>query len=178
MKQEKLLERQHAMLTCLAQVPRRMLSLYETDNLTEFVLHDLCHERCFNLTKAAFFIDNPDFNCTKGVAGFSRVELPQNAEEGFLKNQQAFNEYMKTSAFNQKVRSLTQCSITSLANSHEEVAKELAKKLGLDHYAHCSWGMKHDNHGFVLYEKADPQDTFADDYMLNGLALLSFCPIF
>jgi hypothetical protein len=177
MKQDKLLERQHAMLSCLAGVPRKMLSLHDVHNLTEFVLHDLCHERCFNLNKAAFFVDNPDFNCTKGVAGFSREELPKDSEM-CLNDPDAFSEYMKTSSFNRKVRSLMQCSLTSLSDSHEEVAKQLAQDLGLRNYAHCSWGMKHDNNGFVLYEKANMQDTFADDYMLNGLSLLSFCPIF
>jgi hypothetical protein len=177
MKQDKLLERQHAMLSCLAGVPRRILSLQDVHNLPEFVLHDLCQERCFNLNKAAFFVDNPGFNCTKGVAGFSRCELPQNSET-ILNDPQAFSEHMKASAFNQKVRPLSHCSLNSLANSHEEAAQRLASDLGLENYAHCSWGMKHENHGFVLYEKADAHDTFADDYMLNGLSLLSFCPIF
>lgn len=177
MKQDKLLERQHAMLSCLANVPRKILSLHDTENLTEFVLHDLCHEHCFNLSKAAFFVDNPDFNCTKGIAGFSRIELPKNSEL-LLNNPQVFSDHMKSSLFNQKVRSLSQCSLASSSQSHEEVAKQLANDLGLRNYAHCSWGMKHDNHGFVLYEKVDENDTFADDYMLNGLSLLSFCPIF
>jgi len=168
MKQDNLLQRQHTMLNCLANLPRKMLLLHGADNITEFVLHDLCHENCFNLKKAAFFIDNPDFNHTKGVAGFSAQEALKTG--ALWHNPQEFSKHMQSSAFNQKVRSLSHASAAHMP--------ELAQTLGFENYAHCRWAMKHDNHGFVLYEKADTQDSFADDHLLNGLSLLSFCPVF
>lgn len=172
-----LLQRQCAMLGSLAGLPRRMLSLHGVENVTEFVLHDLCQENCFNLNKIAYFVDNPDFNCTKGVAGFSRDEELKSCD--ILWNQpKQFSDQMRLSPFNQRVRGLSQCSLKSLSDSHDEVAKNLAQELGFKNYAHCSWGMKHDNHGFVLYEKANLQDIHIDDHILNGLSLLSFCPIF
>ena len=63
-------------------------------------------------------------------------------------------------------------------DGHAALARELAQDLGFTNYAYCSWSLKHDNDGFVLYEKADAADTFAQDHLLDGLSLLSFCPVF
>ncbi|HSW74119.1 MAG TPA: hypothetical protein VLG71_03095 [Candidatus Limnocylindria bacterium] len=177
MSNQDLLQRENRMLACLSSLPRRMLTLHGIDNVTEFVLHDLCHEHCFNFNKAAYFVDNGDFNCTKGVAGFSR-------DERFAKNDAiwedpiAFSHHMKESAFNKRVRQMDRCSLKHLNDGHASMAAEMAHDLGFTNYAFCSWSMKHDNDGFVLYEKADVADTFADQYLMNGLSLLSFCPIF
>ena len=50
--------------------------------MSEFVLHDICNPNCFNLQKAAFLVDNPDFDCLKGVAGFSADEAYQKHDLG------------------------------------------------------------------------------------------------
>lgn len=178
MERLELLQRQNSVLSYLSGLPRRMLLVHGMDNITEFVLHDLCQERCFNLSKAAYFVDNPDFNCTKGVAGFSRDEKFGNSEAIWTTDQKTFSSYMKESLFNQKVRSLTRCSVKKGKDNHAELAKMLAQDLGFKNYAFCSWSMRHDNEGFVLYEKAVETDTFVDDHIVNGLSLLSFCPIF
>ena len=63
--------RHYTILNTLSKLPRKMLSLKGQENVTEFVLHELCHKNCFNLDKAAYFVDNPDFDCLKGMAGFA-----------------------------------------------------------------------------------------------------------
>jgi hypothetical protein len=176
-KHENTEERQNILLGYLARMPRRMLSLHGSHNLIEFVLYDLCHERCFNFSKAAFFIDNPDFNCTKGVVGFARTDFSDALNES-VQDPQKFSDHMQSSSFNQQVRSISHGSIKSLSDSHDEVAQKLSSMLGFSNYGHCNWGMKHENHGFLLYEKADVADTAADEHLLDGLSLLSFCPIF
>src|SRR5437762_734031 len=103
MNREELLAKQNRMLLCLTGLPKKMVSLHGAENIGEFVLYDLCNECCFNLSKAAYFVDNPDFNCTKGVAGFSRNEI-QNACSGVWDNPEAFSSCMRNSSFNQKVR--------------------------------------------------------------------------
>ena len=72
-KVEKRVEKQLSMTQeeRLADLPKRMVPLYDLEaigNIPEFVLHDLCHEDCFNLKKAAFLVDNPDFDSLQGVA--------------------------------------------------------------------------------------------------------------
>ena len=51
-----------------------MLSCDNVENMIEFVLHCLCSEDCFNMPKAAYFVDNIDFNCLKGIAGYNHLE--------------------------------------------------------------------------------------------------------
>ncbi len=172
-----LLQRQNKMLSYLSSLPRRMLLLHGIDNVTEFVLHDLCAEECFNLNKAAYFVDNPDFNCTKGVAGFSRDEAFAKIDAPW-QDPRTFSAHMQLSSFNRQVRSLNRCSIKKGGETHADLAGMLAKDLGFKNYDFCSWQMRHDNEGFVLYEKCDSSDLFVKDHLLDGLTLLSFCPIF
>lgn len=177
MENHTILQRENRMLNCLSGLPRRMLALHGIDNVTEFVLHDLCQEHCFNFNKAAYFVDNPDFNCTKGVAGFSRQET-FGKNDAIWEDPQGFSQHMQASSFNQKVRQMGRCSLKKIDDGHKTMAEQMASDLGFSNYAFCSWSMKHDNDGFVLYEKADVADTFADNHLLNGLSLLSFCPVF
>jgi hypothetical protein len=171
------IEKEHRILTHLAHLPKKIVTLHGHENIPEFVLHDLCQADCFNLNKAAYFVDNPDFNCTKGVSGFSRQEAFPGSD--IWKDHDAFSNHMRSSSFNQQVRGLARCSIKKHgAPMHEELAAELAKDLGFSTYAYCSWGMKHDNEGFVVYEKNEPDDTDLDTHLIHGLTLLSFCPIY
>jgi hypothetical protein len=172
------LERQIKMLSFLSGLPRRIASLHGQENVTEFVLHDLCHEQCLNLNKAAFFIDNPDFNCAKGVAGFSREEDCCGDCTAIWQDTAGFSAHRKKSSFNQRVRGLSRTSLKHGNEDHENLAQQLATDLGFTNYAFCSWPMRHANEGFMLYEKGNVADALADDHLLNGVSLLNFCPVF
>ena len=74
MKPNSLNDKHIDILDKLCHLPRKILSLHGHDNITELILHELCNEQCFNLEKAAYFIDNPDFDCFKGVAGHCRSQ--------------------------------------------------------------------------------------------------------
>ncbi|MCA9769900.1 hypothetical protein KC460_00860 [Candidatus Dependentiae bacterium] len=176
MKKERVLERQYRMLSHLSHLPRRILSLAGTDNITEFVLYDLCGKDCFNLKKAAYFIDNPDFNCLKGIAGFSHQEA--DACSNKWQEPDTFTCYMRECPFNKQVREVQRCSVKGAKESDEQIASDIARSLGFSKHKFCSWNMKHDNHGFFIYEPADEDDSVSDEYLLNGLCMLSFCPVF
>ena len=60
----------HDLLQKLSHLPKKIVALEGLEHTPSFVLHELCNESAFNLSKAAFFIDNPDFNHFKGIAGF------------------------------------------------------------------------------------------------------------
>lgn len=147
------------------------------DNITELVMHELCNEYCFNLEKAAYLIDNPDFDCLKGIAGFARSEA-YSAGQNIWDDPKKFTQHVQAASFNNKVRSYYRNSFTKQGESEEVVAKYIAKDLGLEEYGYLSWHMKHDNHGLFIYQKACADDTCADDYILDGLSLLGFCPIY
>jgi hypothetical protein len=170
------LERQNRVLQRLARIPRMMVHIHGRDDLSEFILHELCGKECFNLRKAAYFVDNPDFNCLRGIAGFSSDEAFQDPEN-IWKKPEDFSSFITQAPFNSKVRSI---SFNSLLNktSEQEVLREMAHRLGFTSCAHFSWNMRHDNHGILMYEKNDPSDTIVDEHIVDGMSLLSFCPIF
>jgi hypothetical protein len=168
---------QHAnILHHLSYLPRNILSLHGAENIPEFVLHDLCKKDCFNLTKAAYFVDNPDFDALKGVAGYSNTEDYQGA--GMWENPKEFSDHMKNAPFNQKVRGLTLYSLKKKKLSHEDITKKISDTLGMKNPAVHSWDLKHDNHGFFVYELDEVAEGQLRNYLENGVCMFGFCPIF
>jgi hypothetical protein len=177
MKQSNGAPNNHTIMDCLSHLPRKMLALHGKENMPEFVLHELCHENCFNFNKAAYFIDNPDFNCCKGIVGFSRAESYVN-NGNIWEFPDAFTAHMQSSPFNQKVRQWSYCSLKKTPVNEEELVAKVASDLNLKDPHFCTWNMKHDNHGILIYEKTNPDDGIANEQIMNGVCLLGFCPIF
>ena len=174
MEQKNLCPRGRNVLQTLTSLPKHMLSVQGRDNVSEFVLHDICRSDCFNLSKAAYFIDNPDFDCCKGVAGFSVEE--QFAQDVVWDHPDTFSEFMKHSSFNQKVRNLVRPSYRRCNACEKDMIQELAADIGVHDPLYYVWDLKHDNHGVLIFERT-PGDTHGlDDYM-HGLYMLGFCPI-
>lgn len=162
----------------LRRLPRKMLQLHGRDNVTDFVLHELCAESCFDIPKAAYFIDNPSFNCLKGIVGIAQEELQ--GFENSWENPDQFIEIVASSPFNQKVRSFNYESRKKRGHSKEAMAEKIAYELGLNDYGFYSWDMKHDNHGFLVCEKNKAKDSEHphEEVIVDGLCLLSFCPVY
>jgi hypothetical protein len=171
----KMLERQNRMLHHLAQLPRLMIHIHGRDNISEFLLHELCSEPCFNLRKAAYFVDNPDFKLLRGVAGFSDDQAFNGSE--IWQNPAVFSEHMQKAPFNNQVRSIY-IEEPEITDNEQKFLQDLAATLGFDSCSNCSWKMRHDNHGILMYEKADPSDSCVEDHLVDGMSLLSFCPVF
>ena len=176
MKPEELLKRQHTLLHILSSLPKKILLRHDTDRLPEFVLHEIACEECFNLNKAAFLVDNPDFNCLKGVAGIARNEAFSNGTS-ICEDPNRFSVHMKGSEFNDKVRNHVQVSCKKCDTPDAEIFANIAEMLGMKQFDVCTWDMKHDNHGYLVYEKMNSDDTSCDDYLVHGASLLGFCPI-
>jgi len=178
MEREALLDKRNKILTCLSCLPQKILLLHGRENIMEFVLHDLVQETCFDLKAAAYFVNNPDFNCLKGVTGIAQQEVPQGLWDNIWRQHEMFSTYMRNSPFNRKVRGFNQCSLESSVNPNDEIVHDVARKLGMSRPAFYSLDMKHDNHGFFIFEKNNYNDTTVDELMLNGVSLLGFCPVF
>lgn len=173
MKLTSLSHRQHEVLQHLHQLPYKILQHHEHDHLPDLVLQELCSALCFNMKKAAYFVDNPDFDCSRGVSGFIADE-----QYGELDNAWhapvTFGNHVKSSTFNKKVRELQYPSITK--NNTEFVIERLARELGIEQPEFCTWCAKHANNGVVIYERAlDPE---VQEYLNHGFSLLGFCPAF
>jgi len=177
MNHDERLQRQHEVLRRLSTLPRMILMLNDRDNSPEFVLHDLCHPTCFNLHKAAYFVDNPDFDCVHGIAGVSRDEV-NFVSNDIWDNQEEFSTVMHGSPFNNQVRNVEGQSIKKYNGSEKEWVDKLAHMLGIVQPTACTWNMKHDNYGMLIFERAAFDESDLDEYLVNGVSLLSFCPIY
>lgn len=169
--------RHHRLLTCLSCLPQRILSVHGLHNVTEFVLHDLCIEPCFNLEKAAYLVDNPDFNCLKGIAGFAQKERFDDYENIWDKQDQ-FASHMQSAPFNQKVRGVGKPSIRAVGTPDQEALQALAADLDITNPSYFTWDMKHGNRGILLFQRAEGDTEPIEDPLLRGLYLLGFCPVF
>jgi hypothetical protein len=167
--------RYQEMLKCFTLLPHKILSLHGIDNMTELVLHTLCNEECLNLSKAAYFIDNPDFDCLKGIAGFDRNE-EYHQEDIPLDDQSVFSHHLSQCAFNKKVRGIQRPSFKRRGEeSHNELLKQLAGELDMGNPIAYNWNAKHDNYGILLFERDFAEEPSKE--FLEGLSLLGFCPV-
>lgn len=175
-KKESSHEKINSIMHCLSCLPRKILGLHGRDNITEFVLHELSKKECFDLEKAAYIIDNPDFDCLRGVAGFCRSECYTD-NKNIWDDPDSFSEHMKKASYNKKVRCFQRESCLKKGKKSEEIVKDISSDLGFSHPLFYAWNMKHDNQGILLYEKKDSSPCSCD-YLLDGLCLIGFCPVF
>lgn len=175
MKPKPTIHEHYEQLSQLHQLPRKILLLHGTENMPEFVLHELCHEKCFNVHKAAYFVDNPDFDCLKGVAGINRDEVV--GAEDIWAHPDHFAEVMKASSFNQEVRNFMGQSVHKKQMAEGDITHMLADLLHMNHPRLFCWAMKHDNHGFFIIEDDDANRIWDDGQLLNSVHLLGFCPV-
>jgi hypothetical protein len=177
MEREQLLERERTMLYNLSKIPTFMLGIREREDVSAFLLHDLCSNRCFNLHKAAYFVDNPDFHCLRGITGFTEDEAYP-AQTSVWHEPDDFARHLDHSSFNKIVRAVNHHSVKKQDPALTDGLQTLAHDLDFSQYGVCSWRMPHDNFGIVLYEKNEEQDHLVDQYLHDGLSLLGFCPLF
>lgn len=177
MKQENMSPQYKQILKCFAYLPQKILSFNGVDNVTEFVLHSLCNENCLNLSKAAYFIDNPDFDCLKGVAGFDKQNEFVN-RENIWGIPDHFTKHMQSCNFNQKVRNIYKPSAKRANLAEHELIERLSNELTIED-PHCyAWNGKHNNHALVIFECAGQNSPVLEDDIVHGLCLLGFCPLF
>lgn len=173
-----ILQREHTILCNLSRLPRKILSLHNHDNITDLVLHELCSKECFNLSKAAYLVDNPDFNCLKGVSGFCQEECTLQNGCNIWDNPDDFAQRVHEFPFNKKVRNIERCSLKKGIQAELELAREIAQELDMKNPQFCLWTMKYDNHGLLIFEKSDSCDACPEDFLTNGCSLLGFCPVY
>lgn len=163
------------LLQKLSGLPRNIAQLSSNHNLIEFVLHELCHEDCFNLKKAAYLVDNEDFDCLHGVVGidknepFSHTNIWQAPDD--------FSTYMNGLLFNKKVKEL-KCKSDKCKSTNEfTLLRQLSDDLGMECPKYHIIPLKYENQGILLYEMANDNDIEENDF-ITGLSFLSLCPLF
>jgi hypothetical protein len=174
MENSELLKRQK-ILEHICALPQKVLALHGMPNTSEFLLYDLCKPECFNLKKAAYLIDNPDFDCFKGIAGFSVDQMF--SQDVIWETPELFTEHMWQASFNKKVREIMYPSVNKLHKVPEESIRKVSDYLSMNQPTYCSWPLKHDNHGILIYEAADTDET-PHDMIKTSACLLGFCPVY
>jgi hypothetical protein len=160
--------RHHQVLSHLSAMPKKILALCGEEHTSEFVLHELCNQQCFNLLKAAYFVDNPDFDCLRGIAGYNQEEH----EVG----KQDFPAHLTSCQFNKKVQSVARSSCKKSKKRESEFLDELSRELMIKNPRYYSWPLKHDNVGILIYEISSESEDLSD-CIQDGLHLLGFCAL-
>lgn len=163
-----------------ALVPKRMINLYGFDsphNLSEFLLHEICDADLFNIKRAAFLVDNPDFNEIRGIAGYSKEETYKNRTKHW-EEPESFSLHMQTAPYNQKVKSFCGCeSIKRNSGDYARFLDKYAKALDFNYPTISTWDLKHYNHGIFLYELDGKYEHNLKENLDNFLHMLAFCPL-
>jgi hypothetical protein len=163
--------RHHHVLSHLTTLPRKITAWHTTDHSSEHLLHELCHH-CFGLEKAAYFVDNPDFDCLQGVAGYDCTE-----HTGQEQRSQSLDDDHCPCDFNKQVRSMESTSYKRAHKAEADVIRTLASELFMHNPACYIWPLKHDNYGVLVYEKSDNLNGL-QEHLENSSYLFSFCHLF
>ncbi len=165
----------HSTLYRLSKIAPQMVMIHGAHNLAEFVLYELSHPECFDFQKIAFFVDNPDFNCLRGVAGVTTEErAAAPGGENIWQATEAFSSHMAQAPFNQSVRKIA--STSALRDRQEDRVAEIMRQLAFGAAAWQTFPLKHGNYGLLLYEL--PAQEGRKELVPSAAALLAFCPIF
>lgn len=165
------------LLNHLGKVSRNVVQHHHRENLSEFVLHDVCSNQGFNIRKAAYLVNNPDFSCLKGIAGHYNSEL---FDQGPVwDNPKDFTSHMQSADFNKHVRSYfdTSLPVSNTMSLKQNDMQQLIDYLEIDDPAYHIWNTKHNNHGVFVFERPE-NHAVLEDHLLTFLHMLSFAPVF
>lgn len=163
------------LLKKLSSLARNITQLPDNHNLIEFVLHELCHEDCFNLKKAAYLVDNEDFDCLHGIVGVDKSQPFSHSNIWQVPDD--FSTYMSSLLFNKKVKELQCKSNKCMSNQELGLIQQLSSELGIECPKYHIIPLKYDNKGILLYELASDADIEENDF-ISGVSFLSLCPLF
>jgi hypothetical protein len=161
----------------LLDLPHKILSYDDLDGIQQLVLYELAHDQSFGLSKASYLIDNPEFNCLKGVAGYDKTECAAGAGKNPWDDPKGFIDAMKDGKFHQQVASFMHTSLarTSQADLDNDAIAQLSKKIGMDNSSFVTWPMRHGNHGILLFEEGEVPQERRRELLQHFVALLGLC---
>ncbi|MFA5306830.1 MAG: hypothetical protein WC365_05260 [Candidatus Babeliales bacterium] len=137
----------------LLGLPRKILHYHGVDGLAQMVLHELGHHGSFGITKATYLVDNPDFGCMRGVAGYQDDECVLHKPD-LWHDPYAFVKDMQDAKFHREV---ARFSHTNLARNDadevdEKAIRDVGNMLGMKNPSWALWPMQHGNSGVLLFE--------------------------
>jgi len=169
-------ERVNQALAHVAALPSKILNLHvdEQGHLAEFVLASLCDSTCCDIAKAALVINNPDFNCCCGAAGYLADEISSASNFATKETFERMCSDFDASLFHAKVRALNH---TAYATTNEDY-QQLVQELGFSSSAQiCTMQLKNGNRGIFVYEPKKKLSDMLAHFIPLIISLFGFCPL-
>lgn len=165
-----------SVLEKITEIPSKILLYHEVQDLPQIVLHNLSHDDVFNFNKAVYLVDNPDFDCLKGVAGYSSDECKFHNHDVW-QDPYHFHQDMQSAGFSSQFRQFLRNGLKRKdINTHdEEDLLQLGQSLGLKNPAFLTWQMKHGNHGVLIFETNEQLFEKKYNLLKHAGPLLSLC---
>jgi len=164
-------------LNNLISLPQKILKNHEVPGLEQILLHELAHDNNFGLKKAGYLIDNPEFDCLKGVAGYCSDECNLHKKDVW-EEPNTFMSDMQNAKFHNSMNAFLHNASLGKKDVHihdENDLHELGVRLGMHNPSFFTWNMKHGNHGILIFEDGEHGKLRRRDWLRNIVALLSLC---
>ncbi len=166
-----------ALFNRMLTIPHKILSHHDVSGLAPIVLHELGHIQPIGLDKAGYLVDNPDFNCLKGVAGYCSDECKHHQLD-MWQHPEAFVQDMESADFHKHVATyIDQSLVHRKANGDvdDDSIHSLGTMLGMKNPSFITWKMRHGNNGILIFEGNEQSLARYQDFLRNFVALLSLC---
>lgn len=160
----------------LTEIPSKILLHNEVQDLPQIVLHDLLDDNAFNFNKAVYLVDNPDFDCLKGVAGYSSEECKFHKHDVW-EDPDHFHQDMEQANFNSQLKQFLRNGLKRKdINTHDEDdLTQLGQSLGLKNPSFLTWKMRHGNNGILIFETSEQIAERKQNLLRHVGPLLSLC---
>jgi len=180
MKQANVLDTQDLLIQKVSELPSKILKHHETQNLPQVLLTYLGHQDCFDLERAAYIVDNPDFDHMVGIAGFAQKDFEMKEVEELWGNPIALHDTFMNLNFNKRVKNYLQDSLNrrGLSVDNSKSLLRIGKELGLSNSQSLCWNLKHGNHGLFLFEPKKEMSTKEQHLLKTAAMMLGFCSLF
>ncbi len=158
-------------------LPHKIVQNHHVDGLAQLVLYDISHSGRFGFKKAAYFVDNPDFDCLHGIAGFSDGEFEP--EEDVWVSPAKHIGSMNGLAFNKNVKAFRSNSFNRKKIDISDTSQicDLTGELGIEKPHAMGWQLKHGNHGIFVYEPREDVCIWRKSVLASIVALLGLCAL-
>ncbi len=160
----------------ILELPGTILKNHDKHGIHDLILHNIASEKCLNFSKAAYLIDNPDFNCLQGICGYSKKCSPKLTALETDKQLEAIkNCQYNTLVKDFKDESLKAKNIT-FSDSNFKNLHKLAQSLEIEKPEIFSWDLKHNNYGILIFENQEKHCCNWKEKLLSKVAhLLGMC---
>lgn len=168
--------RNEKLLNIFLKIPHKILHHHEHDALASMILHEIGSHLGFN--RATYLVDNPDFGCLKGVAGFCKDDCKE-PKEGLWDHPEGFEKNMEQATFYSEVKKFMNQNVNRMegeCDPNELVA--LGERLGIQNPQVFTWNMRHGNTGILIFDHGEKKVCKnMTDVLKQVGTLLSLCSV-